>query len=492
MGGDLRREYADSCARGMPAGAEIRHPPPPLSSGAMDTTKDRTTYLHASEYTPRQKHTLTKLQQQQREAEKALRRAQKSQQRLKAVAAKMARDAKAREVLAAEGVEENPGPGKQPKRLCRLCKSPDHLQKNCPTKATPAGVDPDGIDVTRKPAEVVEQVQEQAFSSKVEALLTCLEHSVPRETARKLVRGGYYEGAMEFFADREVTDDLVADYLGDCGICAPVDKPVEPKRPDRSLKGLRFTTDEFRELLEGEPASLMGKFDWLTAPHRWGKRLANRCHLNKRRLVCVAISYVAWIVAVLALTSPICFLGGQAGFWGGHNQLAGCVEGRCPLACSSERVLSMILTQLALVSVVHAIAACHVASMGWICASVKEYDVSHSRDVRIRTNTHVPLIPNALRCHRYKYYAEGEAVRLYVCDHWATVALSEYGGGPIDQFLSNVHTKFLRCAGLNVSDKDYEALKQGTTKFLKIYLEATKREDFQVPLVLSWEGGRRI
>lgn len=422
----------------------------------MDTTKDKS-YFHSSEFSARQKHTWTKAANDKKDAERALKRAKKSQDRLRQAVAKQARDAKSKQLLASEGIEENPGPQKDSRspKVCHICGKPGHLKKNCTVKATPAG-DPNEVDVTKSVEHIVAQVKEQAFSLKVDTLINHFDQKVSREVARLIVRAGLYADAVDYWKDREVVLEDVDLWLADNKIVVPprADPPPRPA-PLRSLKGLRFTPKEFRKVL--------------------GFRKDSRAFRAK----CIAASLFIFWGALISLSMFASSVRNAAGPSMG-------VHARYFVQLARPEVFFQIAWSFFLV---HGVAGLGAYFLYVPSVDVTAFDVSHARDSRIQTNTHVPLVPNALRCHRYRYRYGFAHDDLHVCDHWATVALSEFGGGDVEQFLSNVHSKFLRCAGLNVADRDYETLKVGTTKFLRLYLTS---ERFQRPPVLSWRNGWQL
>lgn len=110
-------------------------------------------------------------------------------------------------------------------------------------------------------------------------------------------------------------------------------------------------------------------------------------------------------------------------------------------------------------------------------------------DRRLCTSMHVDKHKDGVRLHRYRWFEYSwhwpfRVVKdLYVVDHWASIALSEYGfSGDVDMFLKNVHLKFLRAAVLGVEDRWYVCFKEGTTEFLRLYL----RGDFPHAVPGGW------
>lgn len=119
-------------------------------------------------------------------------------------------------------------------------------------------------------------------------------------------------------------------------------------------------------------------------------------------------------------------------------------------------------------------------------------DQSSASDDRLRTLCHVARLDRPVRVHRYSYrkpvelfpYAEWKD--MYVVDHWAAVAQSEFGyGQDVDSFLKNVHLKFLRCGELDVSSDNYELYKRGTTEYLARWCS---HQGFRAAAARNWHG----
>jgi len=118
--------------------------------------------------------------------------------------------------------------------------------------------------------------------------------------------------------------------------------------------------------------------------------------------------------------------------------------------------------------------------------TVEVCDVGDDGENRLRTLSHISKLSRPVRVHRYHIeHVSGEEEDLFVVDHWAAVAQSEFGyGQDTESFLKNVHLKYLRCGELDISAENYELYKRGTTEYLRRWAIG----DFPLAGARGWRG----
>lgn len=355
-----------------------------------------------------------------------------------------------------EGVHSVNGNASSADVVCHGCGKTGHIRKDCPvppekqrtrpggkSKRAPGGKGrtpdtPEQAAAEGKSTDiVVSMVDAQAYTEQYDALLLACPF-LPTNLLNRVINEGHTSSFLKLSAganpeDRATYTKAFA-FLGEPVPKLHVQPPapqVEPAVASRPLKGPWLTSAEFAHFFEQE----------------------------------VPISWVPILVGILSLGALFDVI---AHFAVGRDFTPGIF---------SAHALAMFIIWTAL--------------RFWIMprdhyhdeCRVFRNDDYDTRDIRIRSNAHVTKLDKPIQCHRYTFtldpsrtvkpigledYEVGVQHEWTVVDHWAAVALSEFSSyrGDSETFLKNVHTRYLRCAEMNVSDEDYEEFKVGTTAYL--------------------------
>lgn len=386
---------------------------------------------------------------------------------------------KTRDELAADGVEENPGPGRpstsgsdsastgssagkswgygpksglrKPPIACFVCGKPGHKAAACRsgTKGKQREDDPVEPEDYAKQGHplnrVIEVVSQVDRTNKASVLMSRFD-GLDNKTALALVDAGLFDAATT--GDNDLNMLRAA-----AGLDPPTEKPAAPVVAP--VMGTFLTESEFAEAMGGnKPPTFLRKV-WRTAINPW-----------------------SWLGVLLSLTVALGVI----------------------FTCSAYRVLYPWVENLVSIALLTAWIACfgvyweeHDWGEAYYETEVQVGDVDMAQDDRLRTTTHVGRLDRPIRVHRYRWrkrsrwwWEDDDWKRIYVVDHWAAVAQSEFGhGADVTMFLKNVHLKFLRCGELGIDARDYDLYKRGTTKFLKYWL---RHSGFRQADVRNWQG----
>lgn len=384
------------------------------------------------------------------------------------------RDAKTRAELAADGVEENPGPKPEgPKSgtkrraiKCHTCGEEGHIMRCC-TKGRRDGEGTSKSNVGKEPEEMVRASTSQILE-KVDqvtrhngaSLIHSRHETLPLKMCFALFDGGF----LDLSKDASTDALLIA-----AGMSMPEPVKVEaPPAPAPPVLGSFMTPAQF--------CAAKG----LTEEH-----VSERVVYWRFGLVFVA-SLAAMILVefmVMTMTMKLIMVRGGPRSWNTW------VTGSKVLGYSGSLALGLVMTVIASV-------------VGWVMSITDETsepecevtleDVGSDGDERLRTVTHVAKLARRVRCHRYRWRDGSEVAsddphhEIYVVDHWVAVAQSEFGEGQDpDTFLKNVHLKYLRCGELDIPATMYQALKFGTTEYLRLWLD---NQGFINAAPPNWQG----